>query len=85
MIRIVKNIDNGRMNLLLHIQVAGVGLTVDNQHKIIANTAVVNEVNRIVQARFGDDSRLKIADIIENKPMQGTDVANKPRQSCWIC
>ncbi|BCR88865.1 uncharacterized protein ACHE_50063A [Aspergillus chevalieri] len=44
-----------------------------------------NEVNRIIQARFGDDNGLKIADIIENKPIQadGTLSLNGAGLKTW--
>ena len=53
-------------------------------NKVTANIMAENEVNRIIQARFGDDKGLKIADIIENKPIQGMHVTNEYRQACSI-
>ena len=68
---IVKRINTAKTNLSLHIQIAGVGLSCDGQNNLVANTAKISELDQTIKTLIGDEWGLKIAGLIQNKPLQG--------------
>ena len=68
---ILKRINTAKTNLLVHIQVAGVGLSRDGQNNIVANTAEISKLDQTIKTLLGDEWGLKIASLIQHKPLQG--------------
>ncbi|CAG8279863.1 unnamed protein product [Penicillium olsonii] len=70
---ILKRINTAKTNLLIHIQVAGVGLSRDGQNNIVANTAEISNLDRTIKTLLGDEWGLKIASLIQHKPLQDSN------------
>ncbi|CAG8077951.1 unnamed protein product [Penicillium olsonii] len=70
---ILKRINTAKTNLLIHIQVAGVGLSRDGQNNIVANTAEISKLDRTIKTLLGDEWGLKIASLIQHKPLQDSN------------
>lgn len=69
---IIDQIGAAKTTLLLYIQVAGVGLTVDAQRELAANTAIVHQVDHVVREKLGTQQGLKMVELIQNRPVRGT-------------
>ncbi|CAG7930862.1 unnamed protein product [Penicillium olsonii] len=70
---ILKQINTAKTNLLIHIQVAGVGLSRDGQNNIVANTAEISKLDQTIKTLLGDEWGLKIASLIQHKPLQDSN------------
>lgn len=69
--RIVERMNTAKTNIILHVQIAGVGLTRDGQSIIAANAAKISQLGRTVREILGDGQGLKIASLIQNQPLHG--------------
>ncbi|EWZ80883.1 hypothetical protein FOWG_15216 [Fusarium oxysporum f. sp. lycopersici MN25] len=73
--RVVKELASLKTTLILHIQVAHVGLVVQNDQDKRANpgcthmldSSVLHEVNQVVEQRLGKGQGLKIAEVLRGK------------------
>ncbi|KAJ4049114.1 hypothetical protein NW756_006333 [Fusarium oxysporum] len=73
--RVVKELTSLKTTLILHIQVAHVGLVVQNDQDKRANpgcthmldSSVLHEVNQVVEQRLGKGQGLKIAEVLRGK------------------
>ena len=82
---IIKKLNNAKTNLLIHIQVAGVGLTRDNQNHLIANAAIIDRVDRFIRDQLGDNWTLKIASLVRNQQTQGMYSADPDQIIGGVC
>ncbi|CVK85219.1 uncharacterized protein FPRN_06904 [Fusarium proliferatum] len=77
--RVVNELASLKTTLILHIQVAHVGLVVQNDQDKRANpgcihmldSSVLHEVNHIVEQRLGKGQGLKIAEFLRNRSVDG--------------
>ncbi|KAF5637757.1 hypothetical protein F52700_4459 [Fusarium sp. NRRL 52700] len=75
--RVVKELASLKTTLILHIQVAHVGLVVQNDQDKRANcihmldSSVLHEVNQLVEQRLGKGQGLKIAEVLRGKSADG--------------
>ncbi|CAI7597741.1 unnamed protein product [Penicillium discolor] len=67
--RIVERMNTTKTNIILHVQIAGVGLTRDGQSIIAANAAKISQLGRTVREILGDGQGLRIASLIQNQPL----------------
>ncbi|KAJ5705424.1 hypothetical protein N7536_001113 [Penicillium majusculum] len=67
--KIVERMNTAKTNIILHVQIAGVGLTRDGQSIIAANAAKISQLGRTVREILGDGQGLKIASLIQNQPL----------------
>ncbi|KAJ5462600.1 hypothetical protein N7475_007544 [Penicillium sp. IBT 31633x] len=65
---ILNRLNTAKTNLILHIQVAGVGLSLDSQSNIVANTAQISNLDQTMKKLLGDGWGLKIASVIRHQP-----------------
>lgn len=68
---IMSDLSRAESNLALRINVAHVGMTRTLHNTMVANTAVVERVDALVQSVLGGDRGLKIAMLLRNRPVQG--------------
>ncbi|KAJ5484303.1 hypothetical protein N7453_012257 [Penicillium expansum] len=68
--KIVERMNTVKTNIILHVQVAGVGLTRDGQSIIAANAAKVSQLGRTVRELLGDGQGLRIASLIKDQPLR---------------
>lgn len=66
---IVKKMNTAKTNIILHVQVASVGLTRDAQSNIIANTAEISHLDRTIRELLGDGRGLRIASLLKDQPL----------------
>jgi len=69
---IMINLTNAKSELAIHIQLANVGLT-RARGALIANTEVINRINSLLLYVLGAEKGLKIAQLLENRPMNDDD------------
>lgn len=82
---IIKRMNSMKTNLLIHIQVAGVGLMIDKHNNLVANSTIINRVDHVIQEVLGDGRGLKIAGLIKNQPVQGKYSTNRlARNTCFF-
>jgi hypothetical protein len=60
-----------KCNLSLRIQVANVGPTGTVEDIVVANAAVVDRINLLLQQVFGEGRGLKIAELLKNRSPRG--------------
>lgn len=78
--RVVNELASLKTTLILHIQVAHVGLVVQNDQDKRANpgcthmldSSILNGVNHIVEQRLGKGQGLKIAEFLRDRSADGT-------------
>lgn len=68
---IVKRMNTAKTNIILHVQVASVGLTRDAQSNIVANTAEISHLDRTIRDLLGDGRGLRIASLLKDQPVNG--------------
>lgn len=68
---IVKRMNTAKTNIILHVQVASVGLTRDAQSNIVANTAEISHLDRTLRELLGDGQGLRIASLLKDRPLNG--------------
>lgn len=66
---IVKRMNTAKTNIILHVQVASVGLTRDAQSNIVANTAEISHLDRTIRELLGDGRGLRIASLLKDQPL----------------
>ncbi|KAF7514904.1 hypothetical protein PCG10_004293 [Penicillium crustosum] len=76
---IVKRMNTAKTNIILHVQVASVGLTRDAQSNIVANTAEISHLDRTLRELLGDGQGLRIASLLKDRPLNedGTVVLDR--------
>ncbi|CAI7669926.1 unnamed protein product [Penicillium crustosum] len=67
--KIMERMNTTKTNIILHVQIAGVGLTRDGQSIIAANAAKISQLGQTVRDIIGDGQGLKIANLIKNEPL----------------
>ncbi|KFY97525.1 hypothetical protein V498_02017 [Pseudogymnoascus sp. VKM F-4517 (FW-2822)] len=67
---IMRELSRAKSDLELRINVAHVGLTRTLQNTLIANTTIVERVDVLVQSVLGEGRGLKIATLLQNRPVQ---------------
>jgi hypothetical protein len=68
---IMDEFGHAKTNLIVHIQVAGVGLMRTIGDKVVANATVVNRVDSLLQQKIGEGQGLKVAELIKNRFPRG--------------
>lgn len=69
--KIVERMNTVKTNIILHVQVAGVGLTRDGQSIIAANAAKISQLGRTVRELLGDGQGLRITSLMKDQPLRG--------------
>jgi hypothetical protein len=82
---IVQRIGTAKTDLILHIQVAGVGLSRDSQSNIVANTAEISKLDQTIKTLLGDEWGLKIASLIQHKSLQGEITSSRSMPHVQMC
>lgn len=68
---IVKRMNTAKANIILHVQVANVGLTRDAQRNFVANAAEISQLDRTIRELLGDGRGLRIASLLKDQPLHG--------------
>lgn len=68
---IMDELTRAKTNLSLRLKVANVGLTRTVENTIVANTAVVERINNLLEQVFGEGRGLKIAEMLRSRPPRG--------------
>lgn len=68
---IVKRMNTAKTDIIMHVQLASVGLTRDGQSNIVANTTEINQLDRTIRELLGDGRGLRIASLIKNQTLHG--------------
>ncbi|KGO42060.1 hypothetical protein PEX1_056690 [Penicillium expansum] len=68
--KIVERMNTVKTNIILHVQVAGVGLTRDGQSIIAANAAKISQLGRTVRELLGDGQGLRITSLMKDQPLR---------------
>ena len=69
---IMRDLGNAKQDLGLYIQLANVGLTRSVGEAVHVNTAAVDAVNRLLSEQLGPTYTLKMAQLVEGRPRNGT-------------
>lgn len=80
--KIMERMNTTKTNIILHVQIAGVGLTRDGQSIIAANAAKISQLGQTVRDIIGDGQGLKIANLIKNEPLHGKCLISQFQRIC---
>ena len=62
-----------KTSLLLHIQVANVGVMRNMEKQLVANTEVIQQIDEFLTEQLGEGKGLKIARVLQGRRPSGTD------------
>ncbi|KAJ9488567.1 hypothetical protein VN97_g4720 [Penicillium thymicola] len=66
---IVKRMNSAKTNIILHVEVASVGLARDSQSNLVVNAAEIRQLDRTVRELLGDGRGLRIASLLKDRPL----------------
>lgn len=69
---IMTNLDRGKVDLSIRMQLANVGLTRMVHDNVLANARVINRIDSLLSELFGRDQGLRLASLLDKVHIQGT-------------